>query len=590
MTPLFAASLALAASDPVVQGEYLRESGQPERAAEAAAKLLEANADDLAAHHLRVVSEVMLGGGGPLEAEYRDWWVQDKGAPARRVALAMVLGYRHDTQGDWCSDANALLDSVRASGDVHYWATRTRVVVHTRCGADAENDRSELLKIARAGGPGEAEAGVHDALSGYVGVEAPDDLAALVEAHPQVLDDLAPLWGPDSSGPGLIPARTKLLKAAKKQAGSSDPVAVYAAARLYGAIDKAGPADKAVASLKALDAGADPTEARPLDDVYDPVTATHIEVALELEDAEAALKKLDGLGSQVGTDGLLAAYYQAARAGFLDDADREDEAYSAAKKAWELAPNNPVYAERFAQKAAGHEKDLEAGLRAIGIAATNPEHPRRAIHLLVRARLYRGLDRYDEAEADLLELLSRKPTGRMEHRNLGDLYRAMDDRDGAALHYFVAIADPDANGMTAKSKARLDDVLGAEDPWREGPDSLVGEVLELDGVDPSASKVTVVLAAATWWPGGVAATRELAKWGTDHGDGAPVAVVLDRAPDLAALKAEAEGVTWVASGAAPARALRLQGVPTWFALDAEGTVRAAGDAEAVQAAAEKLLK
>jgi len=555
---------ALAGADLDVDVDYLWRTGQTDKAHTLIAEAYEADPDDLTHQRLHIVAQVDLGYGGALELQHRQAFNDDNNDLRGRLALANVLAYRHAKKGDWCKDAEALLAPiVTDDADLYREALRALTLTHVRCGKSTEDDQAAWVQIIKSGQLGPAEVAVFAAGGGYVREDLPNTMKAALADSPRHIEFLFPLWDEDTGGPGLEMTQKVVTKAAKAAIAGDDPQAAAATYWLYVSIGSERGAEKALAAWKRLDPDADPAFTSTLADISDP------KIYNRMAKAGTDVDALDALAEKIPETGYLAAFYNHLRFKALKKSDRDEEAFEAARAAYNAAPDLIVVAEKFAQAAAGQQEDMELGLAAIETAMTNPESKRQVVRLFIRSKLYTGLERYEEAEADMLALFEQKPTSRLYHRSLGNLYRTMDETESAIVHYTAAMQDPNADAPAEKSEKRRNALIAGDADWVAGPKKLKNKPFPIE-IPESRAKLTAVVVGASWSAPTRTALADLEDLIDSHAKFGfrGVGVLIDRnEPDMEALTETLPKVTLTYEGPDAARQGRIQSVPTLYVLD-----------------------
>ena len=337
---------------------------------------------------------------------------------------------------------------------------------------------------------------------------------------------------------------------------------------MYQAIDSERGSEKALASWKQLDPKADPDFEGVFTDISDP------KIYKRLAKAGTDLDALDDLAEKIPEDGDLRAYYLFLRFKALKKADRDEEAFEAVRAAYKAAPSCITIAEKFAQSAAGQQKNLELALTAIETSMANPESKRQVVRLFIRSKLYTALERYEEAEADLLALFEQKPTSRLYHRSLGNLYRTMDEIESAIVHYTAAMQDPDAEAPAEKSEKRRNNLIASDADWTAGPKKLKNKAFPIE-IPESRAKLTAVVVGASWSAPTQTVLGDLTVLVESHAKVGfrGLAVLVDRnEPDLEALAEAFPKVKLTYGGPEAARLGRIHSVPTLYVLDGNSRV------------------
>ena len=565
---LILAAVAVAGANTESDVNYMWRTGQQAKAIELIADAYEADPTDLTNVRLHIASQVHNGDGATLELNFREAFDADNNDLRRRLALATLLAYRNAEKGDWCDDAEALLKPIGDTDEaLHIAAVQARVLAHTRCEVSTDVDQGHWVKIIKSGVLGSEEKAAYAVGGGYAGEDLADSIKLALAKSPRHVEFMVPLWDSETGGPGLLMAQKAAIKGAKNAMATGDPQAAAAAYWFYKGTDNERGYIKALDIWKSLDADANYQFSGAIADISDP------KIYKRLSKAGTDLAALDALADKIPKDGDLAAYYQHLRAEALDEADDGAAAFAAAKAAYELAPDVILFAEKFAQAAAGHQKNLPLALTAIETAMTYPQSRRNVVRLFIRSKIYTALERYPEAEADLLGLFEQKPTSRLYHRSLANLYRTMDDNESAIVHYMAAMQDPDAEAPAEKSIERGDRLMASDADWVAGPKKLKGKPFPIDIGD--ASKVTAVVVGASWSAPTKAALGDLADLVDSHGTKGfrAVAVFVDRnEPEMASLTKANEKLTLIFGGAMAAREARIVSVPTIYVLDEKNRV------------------
>ena len=586
-----AAVAALAGADTETDANYYWRTGQQDKAIELIAEAYERQPDNLTNQRLYLATRIHNGDGGALELQHRAAFNDDNNDLVGRLTLANVLAYRHPKKGSWCKDAEALLKPI---GDqdaaLHREVVQARVITHTRCEESTDVDQAAWVKIIKSGDLGSAEKTAYAAGGGYAGEDLADAIKLALAKSPRHVEYMVPLWDEDTGGPGLAFAQKAALKGAKNAMAGDDPQAAAAAYWFYKGIDNEKGTVKALAAWKALDPGANSEYNGALTDIHDP------KVYRRLNKANGDLAKLDEAAEKIPESGYLTGYYEFLRYKALNDTDDKEAAYEAAKTAYENGPDIVAFAEKFAQATASTQKSrdkaaLELGVTAITAAMANPESKRQTVRVFIRSQLYIALERYEEAEGDLLSLFEKKPTSRLYHRSLGNLYKTMEETESAIVHYTAAMQDPDADAPAEKSEKRRDNLMASDSDWVAGPKRLKGRAFPIE-IEGSRAKVTAVVVGASWSAPTEASLADLADLVDSHGMKGfkGVAVLVDRnEPDMKALIAANEKITLVYGGPEAARKGRIMSVPMLYVLDDKHRVLGAFRADGWSKATELIL-
>jgi hypothetical protein len=564
MTVWMLAAAALAGTTIDADVAYLWRTAQADKALAMIDEAYTANPDDLAHQRLFIAAEVHRGNGGAMELQFRQAYTDDNENLRERLALATLLAYRNAKKGDWCKDANALLAPI-GSDDAELYRETVRVstLTHVRCDESTETDQAAWAKIITSGQLGAPEAAVFDAGRGYAGDDLPDTLKAALAESPRHLEYLFPLWDEDTGGPGLEMSLKVANKAAKTAMGGDDPQAAAAAYWLYKAVGSERGTQKALTAWSALDPDADPAFTGTTADISDP------KIYKRMDKAGSDIDALDALADKIPDSGYLAAYYHYQRFLALKKADRDEDAFAAVLTAYRAAPDVIVIAAKFAQAAAGQSRELELAVTAIETAMANPDSKRQVVRLFIRSKLYTALERYDEAEADLLSLFQQKPTSRLYHRSLGNLYRTMDETESAIVHYTAAMQDPKAEAPAEKSEKRRNALIASDADWVAGPKKLKNKAFPI-ALPESRAPVTAVVVGASWSAPTKTTLADLADLVDSHAKAGfkAVAILVDRnEPDLTELEAANPKVSLLYKGSDAARLGRIHSVPTLYVLD-----------------------
>ncbi|HJN74884.1 MAG TPA: hypothetical protein QGF58_13205, partial [Myxococcota bacterium] len=111
----------------VLEGWYLRETGQLEAANDRAVEALHLDPGDIAAHRLYVNVRVKgFGESAEVLEQYRGWYAETPGDPAARVGLANALVWSHHEMGAWCDELDEVLTVLPADPVDRYWALRVQ--------------------------------------------------------------------------------------------------------------------------------------------------------------------------------------------------------------------------------------------------------------------------------------------------------------------------------------------------------------------------------------------------------------------------------------------------------------------------------
>ncbi len=608
-------SASAGVTEDVANGWYLWSTGQDDAAHAVAAPLADAHPDLYDVHRLAVAMEVVQGNGASVEAHYREWWNEDRDDPVRRVSLAFVLAQRHGDKGGWCQEVEALLHPLN-EGEPRYWAAVASRQKDLRCAGDAGHSDAELQRIARevaaeskgaeAGGLGWADGVVARMRSTYIKEDLPADLERLFELEPHRVAEAGVLWADNASGPALAGARRAASKAMSAAVDGDDPSLVHAALLGYRAAGKDKQVEEAAARLASLDGDADVELVRSVDDVRDPEVYAAIDSCMRGFDRDSALGCLDGL-PEVPESGAITAHWQGQRRALLEVARRPDEAFAAARAAWQADPTIRFNARLFAKSAVARAEDVQLAADALAVVVADrtpgdDDGLKRSLaadlDLYTRARL--ALDLGAVAVDDQRQAYSLDP--RPEYRTVLGLALAAADRpDDAALQlaHGLAVAFEDTALVTRGRKA-LDDVAAdwmpggmqamiaeatralGEEARRDHP--LVGSALpnlawlpeaedaEEPGDDEVAPDPTFVF--GLWAPWSDDSTQSLARLASIHERYADRGVEV-RAIDVGIEATELpEDLTIgeVTGGAAAMRSLGLVALPSVVVTDYEGQV------------------
>ena len=564
MTLWMLAAAALASTTTDVDVDYLWRTGQADKALATIDEAFASDPDDLAHQRLHIAADIHRGNGGAMELQLRQVFNDNNDDLRGRLALATVLAYRNAKKGDWCKDANALLSPIGSDdAELHREAVRVRTLTHLRCEESTEADQAAWAKIITSGQLGKAEVAAFEAGRGYAGEDLPDMLKSALAESPRHIEYLFPLWDEDTGGPGLEMSLKVVNKAAKTAIGGDDAQGAAAAYWLYTAVDSERGAQKALAAWSVLDPDADPAFAGTFEDISDP------KIYKRMTKAGLDIDALDALADKIPETGYLAAYYNHMRYKALKKADRDEEAFEAVLTAYNAAPDVVVIAEKFAQSAAGQGRELELAITAIETAMGNPNSKRQVVRLFIRSKLYTALERYDEAEADLLSLFEKKPTNRLYHRSLGNLYRTMDETESAIVHYTAAMQDPNADAPAEKSEKRRNALIASDADWVAGPKKLKNKAFPIP-LPESRAPVTAVVVGASWSAPTKTTLADLADLVESHAKVGfkAVAVLVDRnEPNLSELTEANPKITLLYKGPEAARQGRIHSVPTLYVLD-----------------------
>ncbi len=558
------AAVAFAGADTETDVDYLWRTGQQAKAVELIADAYEAEPENLTNQRLNIASRVHAGDGGALELQHRQYYNDNNDDLRVRLGLANVLAYRNAKKGPWCKDAEVLLQTIGDSDEaLHQEAVQARILVHARCEIPTDSDEADWVKIIKSGQLGTAEKTAYEAGGGYAEVNLADSIKVTLAKSPRHVEYMVPLWNEDNGGPGLLTAQKVSLKGAKAAMAGDDAQAAAAAYWFYDGIENDKLATKALAAWKALDPVAKHEENGALSDISDP------NIYKRMAKAGTDVAALDELAEKIPESGYLTAYYQHLRYLALAEADKDEEAFDAAKAAYQAAPDVITIAQKFGQASAGLQKNLKLGLKAIETSMANPESNRHGVRVFIRSQIYVGLERYQDAETDLLSLFETKPTSRLYHRSLGKLYKTMDETESAIVHYTAAMQDPDAKEPPARSEKRRNNLMSDDRGWVDGPKKLKGRAFPIE-LEESRATVSAVVIGASWSAPTKAALEDLADLVDSHGKNGfkAIALLIDRnEPDMDALVKANPNVTVVYAGPEAARQGRIQTIPTTYVLD-----------------------
>lgn len=593
-------ALALAQEpDPVARGWYLWSTGQDEAAWAAADALAAEGSVRGEALPFVMAMGVERGDGATQEAEARHQWAQHPDEPWGRTALAWAVALRHATEGPWCDEVTVLTDKV-ADDAVVYWAALASRQRAVRCDGTSDHGDAQLRRLARDGLGSQADATLGTLKAGYYKTGFQDDVEALWAEAPHHLRDAGAAWGDGVGGPAKMAVRNATKKALDAAAESGTPSLVHAAMLGYRGAGKDKDAAAAEARLKALDPAADTGVERSLDDVADP--SLYATIGACVTDARVVAEALRCLRKlTVPETGAQAAAYHAALRDVFDVDGDADQAYVAARDAYQADPRHRFHARVFADRAiargsdgplarAAAERVLE-GSWPVDPATVDAATGRVLGTDLLRLARAERLAGDPAAAVDHLEAAVRLSDAPALAYQLGLALGEAEQTDAAVLVLVHALATPlDDTRLVTEARSMVDDLLG---DWHPGglkgalaeaarplgddapahplvgrplPEGVLPEVEAEADAEPPAARI--VLVTAPWSEATEGAIDRVAAITERYAARGVQSVVLSvgRATAVAAPPADGEGEATVQGlvgvDAATLRALRLVAVPS----------------------------
>ena len=476
---------------------YLAESSRVEEALTATAQLLREDPEDVGAHRLYAWLHIKTLRDAPgAEALYREWLVQDPGSDAARIVLANQLRWQNHHPGEWCAEAEDLLQQPPASLEDAYWAQRIQYEIRRICPGDLDAPRLAIMKLGEQLPEARAYGLRLQLEDQQVSPALATDLAAMFAEQPWRLTYAGNPWR--MHGEGAEAAQQAALAQADANLTSDDPVLVEAARRLFRYADEQERLLNAEERLALLDPGFVPNRfrfedgaqwvARPEGERDE--TTTLMILASKSRNPRRALSLALELEPRVAADGPQRAEYYQRLMKLYDRAGQPKKALDAAREAWEATPGDPYLANEFAYRAATAGLQLDRALEAAQAAVTSlPGYDPRGEHTATGFDDWLGhsathaaafadthgwvlhrLGRHSEAAAALRRavLLAERPDA-AHHLHLGLVYAALEDPQGALRHLGrgMALADGDDRDLERQAYKVLVE-LYSQHRWAPG--------------------------------------------------------------------------------------------------------------------------
>lgn len=420
----------------ILEGWYLRETGQLEAANQRALEALVLDPGDIGAHRLYVNLRIKGYGEGPEVVEqYRRWVQLSPDDPAARVGLANALMWSNRDMGPWCEELEELLEPLPEDPADRYWALRVQYETRRSCPGMTQAEAAEALLAHDAEHIGFLGYRLRVELSETKTVDATwaSDLQAWYDAGAIDAGYPGDVWWEDYSGDGLEAAQEAMLAQARAQAASDDPVRVRNAMKVLGWADLDDERDAAEARLAELDPAVRQLESRYMGDRswitrVEKAPGSHgydIYKAQQKAPPARAIVALNALDDEIEASGPERAdWYE-----YLGENQgyqlRRGAEYESVRLAWENDPT-PDRANAFAYDAALRGEDLDLALSAMDAALADwgewdPRGPY-------------WVDGYDDwHEMQRRQLAKRLDTRAWVQVQRGDLGAARDDLQRAIL-------------------------------------------------------------------------------------------------------------------------------------------------------------
>lgn len=547
--------------------------------------------------------------------QYRAWLDAAPDDHVRRIAAVQALLVTQRRKGDWCAEAEELLDIEPDNLEHRYWVAHGRYAIHDKCAQDTAADIDALVALSDTSPQAASESVRVRVRARQVDAALVEDIAALAERAPLGLYHASRLWRhPMPEGRWARKARAAALEAAHKAGEEDDMVSLYSAYKL---ISRAG----------------EPVSSRIAEPVHDflgwtagtdhPTLLSQIIQAEKSPTSEIAFAQFDAIDGQIPEHGYHRALLEGLRGTRLSTQGRDQEALRHYRLAWE-ADQTVVNGQEYAWSAATQDTDLENALEvstkvlAILEQQTYADAPHRqgysswesrqksrlASSLDTRGWLLYKLGRHDEAAVDLQRSLRAQPLAQT-HIHLAQVLKDS-GAVAVAFEHLVQAAVLSEDGLSAMARTMLNELYPASGAWH--PEGLTGYLTArgatLDGISTvhpllgqpfpitsfqdlrgreqvldAGSGILVVDFWATWCGPcvqGMPHLQDVAEAYADHGVQLLGLSVDDSLVPVQAFFHEdfkpAYRVGWVGDSAYDQ--VQFSGVPSLFVLDRQGTVSA----------------
>ncbi len=620
----------------VLEGWYLRETGQLEAANDRAVEALHLDPGDIAAHRLYVNVRVKgFGESAEVLEQYRGWYAETPGDPAARVGLANALVWSHHEMGVWCDELDEVLSVLPEEPVDRYWALRVQYESRGLCPGMTEEDAREALLAHDSDYIGFQGYALRVRLSSTKVIDTAwvDDLEDWYQSGALDAGYVGSPWREEYEGDAIARAQEVMLERAREQARSDDVVQVHNAVKVFVWAEL----EEEEEAARARHAELDPLAIRPESrgtgtrswilrteraagthryDIYKAERKTPPARAL------VALRKLDG-ELEEGSERALWYDYLAENQAYQH---RDRAALDSLRLAWESEPTGDR-ANQFAYAAALRGEDLDLALSAIDEALSDwgdwdPRGPYWVDgyddwHETRRQELARMLDtrawvhfqrgEHEAARSDmaLALLLSPEPRG-VHHLHMGMVLAELGLDEQALFHLGRGLAMGSSEARLERQAHRIAKPLFSAHRWShddfdewvadQAPAELIPgateEVsyrigmafpdlaIEVDGQDKHISDyegVRVVDVWATWCGpcvGALPHVDEVAEEYAERGVTVLAVSVDGDIDDLLDFKKGPRKPDYVVAWAGTPgwTELRITGIPTVFVLDADGNI------------------
>lgn len=212
-------------------GWMLRWEGRHAEARPYAVSVLQQDDTSLAAHWLYLNTQ--FADSEDLVQQYRGWHKAAPDDPIRSAALAASIMVNERDAGEWCDEAEGLLDVFMEVPKEAAWVYKLRYLVHRMCGLDTRPDLAALENMA-----GEDPDAARYLLRAQIQANQIDealihDITRLTAADPWVLNDIRALWGRGIQDSRWTRKARRVAEDAAREAGRSESVLdQYSACRL----------------------------------------------------------------------------------------------------------------------------------------------------------------------------------------------------------------------------------------------------------------------------------------------------------------------------------------------------------------------